>query len=321
MSNEGNGDGAHNPKKKWEKVRNTTTRTEIQTTPDNAVQDLFSKSGKSDPALVIVQGDQLGQVYRIPEGLSRIGRHSDCEVIVQQRLVSSFHAELRRTDRSVILEDLKSTNGTILNKEKLTRPVVLQKNDLVKIGSSVFKYIDNQLEAEFAESLHLKGALDSMTGIYNKGYLLKSLASSMDVAKSGFPLSLIMFDLDHFKKVNDTHGHLAGDFVLKETVRVIKESGLRMEDVFGRYGGEEFMIIMPDAPLKVAMSVAERIRKTIETHVFEFSVTKIPVTNSLGVCTWTPETKTAEEMIEAADKLLYRSKQGGRNRVTGPESP
>ncbi|MEO5666730.1 MAG: GGDEF domain-containing protein, partial [Bdellovibrionota bacterium] len=137
-----------------------------------------------------------------------------------------------------------------------------------------------------------------------------------EVAKSGFPLSIVIFDLDHFKRVNDTYGHIAGDYVLKETTRVIKETVVRSEDILGRWGGEEFLLIMPDAKLEVAVGVAERIRKTMEMHDFVFSGMKIPVTASLGVAIWIPALKTAEDFLEVSDQLLYKSKQDGRNRVS-----
>lgn len=300
----------------WEKPGFTSTHTEIETSPDSVAQELLMQAQKSEPALIVVQGEAVGSVLRLQAGRNSIGRHPNCDVVIQQRAVSSQHAEIRVAESSVIFEDLKSTNGTTINRETVTRPVVLQAGDLIKIGNSVFKYVNNKLDASIAESLHQQTSTDSLTGVSNKGYLLKALTSSMDIAKTGYPLSIIIFDLDFFKKVNDTYGHIAGDYILKESCRVIKENVVRSDDVIGRFGGEEFMIIMPDSPLRVAAGVAERIRKTLETHPFEFSGQKIPVTASLGVATWRETYTKAEDFIEAVDKLLYVSKQAGRNRVT-----
>jgi diguanylate cyclase (GGDEF)-like protein len=294
--------------------RNTATQTEVLTSPGDIAKDLADF--KPEPALVVVQGDQLGRVFRLKQGRTTIGRHPETDVLLQQRAVSGYHAEIRVSDKSVILEDLKSTNGTFHNTARLTRPVVLQPNDLIKIGASVFKYVDSKIDSDFAESLHKKTTKDAMTGAYNKEYFVKALVQSIEIAKSGYPLSLIMFDLDHFKKVNDTYGHLAGDYVLTETCRVLREIVVRSEDVLARYGGEEFAVIMPDSPLKVAVGVAERIRKTLESHDFVFEGKKIPVTSSLGVVAWVPGFATSDQMVAAADELLYKSKQGGRNRVT-----
>lgn len=297
-----------------EEEGNTRTQTEVLTSPGDLLKDL--SDAKPDPALVVVQGDQLGRVYRLKNGRTSIGRHPDTDVLLQQRAVSGFHAEIRVSEQSVILEDLKSTNGTFHNATRLARPVVLQPGDLLKIGASVFKYVDSKLDAEFAESLHQKTTRDPMTGAYNKEYFTKALAQSLEIARSGYPLSLIIFDLDHFKKVNDTYGHLAGDYVLKETCRVLRDSVVRAEDVFARYGGEEFAVVMPDSQLKIAVGVAERIRKTLESHDFVFEGTKIPVSASLGVVAWKPDFTTSDQMISAADELLYKSKAAGRNRVT-----
>jgi len=300
----------------WEEVRVTSTQTEVLTHASSDPDDLLGKASKLDPALIVIQGEMLGRVFRLKEGVSQIGRQPDNAVVIQQRAVSGHHAQVRREGATVILEDLKSTNGTILNKDRIERPMILQQNDLIKIGTCVFKYSENQLDTSFTESLHHKGTTDELTGVYNKAYLMSSLASAIEVAKSGFPLSVVIFDLDHFKRVNDTYGHIAGDYVLKETTRLIKDTVVRSEDILGRWGGEEFLLIMPDAKLEVAVGVAERIRKQMEMHDFVFSGMKIPVTASLGVSTWIPSLKTAEDFLEVADQLLYKSKQEGRNRVS-----
>ncbi|NCN40400.1 GGDEF domain-containing protein [bacterium] len=299
----------------WESVRMTSTKTEVITTTTTG-DELLKNQNESDPAFIAIQGDMLGRVFRLKEGTNTIGRQTDNEIIINQRAVSGRHACVKREGSNVILEDLQSTNGTILNTKRIDRPMLLQQDDVIKVGSSVFKYTENNLDTAFTESLHQKGTVDELTGVYNKAYLLQSLSQAIEVAKSGFPLSIVMFDLDHFKKVNDNFGHLAGDYVLKETCRLIKDSVIRSEDILGRFGGEEFVLIMPDAKLEVAVGVAERVRKTIEDHLFEHSGKVMPVTTSLGVCTWRPQVKTADDFLEEVDKLLYKSKEGGRNRVT-----
>lgn len=318
MSSENDPKDSGKPQNPWDKVRNTSTKTELQSALDTTAKELLSEADKRAPSLIVIQGEVNGKVFRLKEGRNMIGRHPNCDVLIHQRAVSSNHAEIRVSDASVILEDLKSTNGTILNKDKISRPVVLQQGDLVKVGSCVFKYVDNKLDASFAESIHQSVVTDPMTGVFNKGYLLQSLSSAIDIAKGGFPLSLIIMDLDHFKKINDTRGHIAGDYVLKETCRVLKESVIRTEDILARFGGEEFIVVMPDSPLAPAERVAERMRSTLDAHPFEFNGDKIHVTASFGVVSWIPAYDKAETMIEAADAFLYRSKQEGRNRVTSP---
>lgn len=301
----------------WDQVRNTSTKTELQTVPDADIRELLLKAGMQEPALIVVQGDSMGKVHRLKPGRNVIGRHTDSTIQIQQRAVSSFHADIRVSpDQTAILEDLKSLNGTYVNSTKVDTPVLLKQNDLIKVGSFVFKYVDNHLDASFTESLHEQGTLDTLTGAYNKGYLIKLINSSMDIAKGGFLLSLIILDLDHFKNINDTYGHIAGDYVLKETVKIVREQVIRADDKIGRFGGEEFVVLMHDTPLQVAKEVAERIRATLAAHHFEFEGQRIAVTASLGVALWNPSFKTPSDFMNFADRLLYKSKQNGRNRVS-----
>lgn len=302
------------------KIRKSATRTEVLTSIDLEAQSADAKSEALSPALVVVQGEMMGRVFRIPEGRVSIGRHPNCEIPVHQRAVSGFHAELRRSGDQVQLEDLKSTNGTMVNRQKVlpSHPKLLAPGDLIRVGTTFFKYIDNQLDAAFSESLHNQVTRDALTGVFNRAYVMRALESSIEVAKSGFPLSLVVIDLDHFKKINDGFGHLAGDFVLKEACRVLLETVVRSDDVLGRYGGEEFIVILPDSSLEVALGVAERIRSTIQDHVFEFEGKKIPVTTSVGVHDWSANMSTAEDLISKTDQLLYEAKKSGRNRVVSP---
>ena len=302
-------------KENWENVRMTSTKTEVITNT-SAADDLLNRGDKFDPALIAIQGDMLGRVFRLKEGANSIGRQTDNMVVINQRAISGRHASIKLDGENVILEDLQSTNGTILNTKRIDRPMLLQQDDVIKIGSSVFKYTENNLDTAFTESLHQKGTVDELTGVYNKAYIIQALAQAIEVAKGGFPLSIVMFDLDHFKKVNDTYGHLAGDYVLSETCRLVKESVIRSEDILGRFGGEEFVLVMPDAKLEVAVGVAERVRTTIEGHSFEFSDKIIPVRASLGVTTWRPAIKSPDDFLEEVDQLLYKSKEGGRNMVS-----
>ncbi|NCN26222.1 diguanylate cyclase [bacterium] len=296
----------------------TATKTAVETSPNANVQELLDEAAKKQPAMIVMQGENMGEVFNLQNGDFTIGRHPNCDISLNQRAVSGFHAVIRVSDSSVILEDTNSTNGTHLNKDKIERPAVLQAGDLVKVGSTVLRFVDSKLDAKFTESLHTQGTRDPLTGVFNKGHVLKSLDSSIDIARTGYSLCLIMLDIDHFKKINDTYGHIAGDFILKELCALIKEL-VRSEDVIGRFGGEEFVVTLPDSPLDVAAGIAERIRLTIEEHSFNFQDKKIPVTSSLGVSDWQPKYTNAEEFIEAVDKLLYKSKRNGRNKVTAPE--
>jgi len=284
--------------------------------PGGSAHDLLAQAAAHDPAFIVVQSELLGSVFRFKEGISQIGRAPDNAIVLPLRGVSGHHAKVRREGRTVLLEDLGSTNGTMVNRDRIERPRLLQQNDLIKLGTCVLRYSENQLETAFTESLHNKSSTDELTGVCNKAHLMSSLASSIEVAKGGYPLCVVLFDFDHFKRVNDVHGHMAGDYVLKEAARLINEKVLRSGDVLGRWGGEEFLVILADAKLEFAVGVAERIRRAIEVHNFEFSGTKIAIAASFGVASWTPEFRTADALFEAADKLLYAAKHEGRNRVS-----
>ncbi len=299
-------------------TRLTATRTEILTTPDAQVQELLNQSKKWDPSLIVVQGELLGKVFRLREGRNTMGRHPKTDICLQQRAVSAEHAYIIREDKQVVLVDNKSTNGTFLNGTKVIKEKALKSGDQIKVGTCVFRYADNQLDNQLVESLHEKGTRDQMTGALNKTAIMNSLDSAIEVARGGYHLSLIIFDLDHFKKINDVYGHIAGDYVLIEVCKVLRESVIRQDDILGRFGGEEFILVMPDAAIDVGLTVAERIRHTIQEHQFVFDGKRMPVTTSLGVIAWKPKIKTATQMIEGADLLLYQSKNAGRNRVTGP---
>jgi diguanylate cyclase (GGDEF)-like protein len=168
----------------------------------------------------------------------------------------------------------------------------------------------------FHDELSNLAHIDGLTGCFNRKYILDYLETEVKrCQKLDLPLSLIMLDLDHFKNVNDTHGHLAGDYVLKETVRLLREKVLRTSDVLGRYGGEEFCIIMSEAALRTGIDVAERIRKAIEKHDYMFDGNTLIVTISAGVAQINKKDESSKDLIEAADKALYQAKESGRNKV------
>ncbi|HWS71603.1 MAG TPA: GGDEF domain-containing protein, partial [Thermoanaerobaculia bacterium] len=151
----------------------------------------------------------------------------------------------------------------------------------------------------------------------NQAYLLSRLGLALETVTADRPLSLIAFDFDDFKSINDSHGHAAGDHMLRITTALIRETCIRSADVFARMGGEEFAVMMPATPSAMAHSAAEQIRSTLANRTFDYNLAAISVRASLGVCTTTSPTETPEALLERSDALLYRSKKEGRNRVTG----
>jgi len=162
-------------------------------------------------------------------------------------------------------------------------------------------------------------ARDSLTGLYNRWYVMEKIDSEMNRAlRHGYPMSVLMLDLDHFKQINDSFGHPAGDEVLKSVGQVLRES-CRVYDVAGRYGGEEFCLVLPETRVNNTSTVAERIRHRLETTALNVGGSSVTVTASIGVAgtdSASPDgVLSATALIERADRALYAAKHHGRNRV------
>jgi two-component system, cell cycle response regulator len=195
--------------------------------------------------------------------------------------------------------------------------VILAKEDMIKLGNSIFKFLPaGELEILFYGNLGSAAHTDALTRIYNKGYLLEALDAEFKRAKAlHTDFSVLFFDLDHFKKVNDTHGHDAGDYVLKEFANIIRTGYLRPKDIFARYGGEEFCVLLANTNGKAALSQAEKMRAAVESHAFIYEGKRLPITTSMGVAELSSGIESAQTLLKAADKALYAAKQSGRNRV------
>jgi len=279
-------------------------------------RDPVERAQTHEPALIMLEGDLPGQVFRLRSGRQIIGRRPECDIRVRERAVSGVHAEVIRLREAVTINDLASTNGTLVNGLRIRTPVPLAQGALLKLGNCLFKYVDSLLDVEFTEALHARGITDQLTGAFNKSYLIARLGFALDTASESRPVSIITFDYDNFKQVNDQHGHAAGDHALRASADLIQRRFVRVTDLFARMGGEEFVIVLPDTPLETAAAIAERIRATLETTDFGFDGLSIGLTSSFGVCCATAATEEAEMLLAKADELLYRSKREGRNRVT-----
>jgi diguanylate cyclase (GGDEF)-like protein len=267
--------------------------------------------------LVIIYGKELGRRFKIDIGVRIIGRAIKSDIYLDDDSVSRTHAKIKNNGKSIQIQDLKSTNGTYVNDQSIILKS-LHDGDLIKIGRTIFKFLaGNNLENAYHEEIYRLMTTDGLTQVFNKRYLLEVLEREISRSKRyGGYLSLILFDIDHFKDINDSYGHLAGDYVLQYMCRVIK-SKIRRSDIFGRYGGEEFLIILPEIPRKGAYLLAEKIRRLIQETDFVFDQLKIPVTISLGITELTSEMIKVEDMITKADENLYLAKQKGRNRTAG----
>ena len=268
-----------------------------------------------EACLVVIYGLDLGKKYNLDKPSLIIGRSSKADIQIDQESVSRNHCKIINTGKTIMMRDLGSTNGTYVNDE-LIDEYVLRDGDLIKIGRSIFKFLSgDNIENSYHEEIYRLTTIDGLTQVYNKRYFLETLEREIGRAERyRRDLSLIIFDIDHFKKINDTFGHLAGDHVLKHLALVIK-SRIRREDILSRYGGEEFAIILPEIDRENAAQFAEKIRRLIEKAVFKFEETEIPVTISIGVALYSPDCGEVNDFIKLADDKLYEAKMAGRNQV------
>jgi diguanylate cyclase (GGDEF)-like protein len=268
--------------------------------------------------LVVIYGPDLGHRYELADNELTIGRDISNSITIDLDNVSRRHARLVQREDKVFLQDLGSTNGTFLNDEEVKGDVPLRSGDLVKVGGAIFKFLyGGNVESLFHEEIYRITIGDGLTQCFNKRYFLEFLEREMARGQRyGRPLSLMMFDLDHFKQVNDTHGHLAGDHVLRDLAQSVKGK-VRKEECLARYGGEEFVLVSPESGPARVRKFAEKLRQIVETHEFTFDDKRIPVTISVGVADMTPEMTEPSQFIKVADSNLYLAKKQGRNRVVG----
>jgi diguanylate cyclase (GGDEF)-like protein len=248
-----------------------------------------------------------------------IGRSVETEVYISDSSLSRSHAKFEVSGNDIFIIDLGSTNKTIVNGAVLPQMTKrkLFNNDQIKTGNIIFKFLEKgNLESITNQQVFEKAQKDALTGAYSKGALLEKGPEAVKRAEVlNEPLSVITFDIDHFKKINDTLGHPGGDYILKELGHLMQSKLVRANDYFARFGGEEFVIILQATTLKTAQEVAERIRSTVESHPFIFESKKLKVTISIGVSSII-QNDNWEKIYNRADQALYQSKQSGRNKVT-----
>lgn len=264
----------------------------------------------------------LGTRFRLSPGAAiEIGRSPAAEISLPEVLsVSRAHARLRYESGVVTLEDLNSTNGTQLNDRPLNGRGPLRSGDRFQVGSVHFKFLqERDPEHAYHEAIYNLVMRDGLTEIYNKRkHDEEAQREFARAARHGRPLAIVLFDLDQFKNVNDSYGHLCGDFVLKQVATLAGEL-LRPEQVFARVGGEEFAILCPETNIEGAEQLAEKLRHRIEGFDFQYAGFRVPVTCSFGVAELRSGMAGPGILYEAADRALYAAKNAGRNRVMSDE--
>jgi diguanylate cyclase (GGDEF)-like protein len=261
-------------------------------------------------------GPSMGSRYPLHDDAIILGRGEESAIQIQDHSVSRKHARIELATDGFHVSDLGSTNGTFVN-DKQVDTARLSDGDYLRIGNCIYRFLaGGNVESEYHEEIYRLTIIDGLTQVHNQRYLLefidRELARS---ARHQRPLALIIFDIDHFKAVNDDLGHLGGDFALRELAAVVNKT-VRREDLFARYGGEEFALCLVETTQQGAVEIAERIRKSIEEHPFCFENHPFNITVSLGVaCTSGDATLTAAGLMRMVDDNLYQAKRAGRNRV------
>ena len=278
------------------------------------------KATRRDRAcLLVLSGARVGAVFHVDRTELMIGRSQRAELSFEDDGVSRTHARIRREGSDHIVEDLGSRNGTFVNGVRVRTPTRVVDGDKIQLGrSTILKFtFHDALDDSYQERMIESALRDPLTRLYNKRYFDERFDAELRFAKRhGTQLSLLMLDVDHFKRVNDERGHLAGDTVLREVSAALQRA-VRNEDVVARYGGEELVVLSRSISREAALHLAERLRHTIE----ELAVAveggpAISVTVSVGVAGSDPtDDITADQLIAAADRALYVAKDRGRNQV------
>ncbi|MBK8009854.1 MAG: diguanylate cyclase [Deltaproteobacteria bacterium] len=267
-------------------------------------------------ALICISGRSIGQMFLLAKDETTIGRAPECDVFLDDEGVSRHHAKIIRHDDILVAMDLGSTNGTYHEGERI-QVLTLEDGARIQVGTATilqFRYQD-QREMQFHALMQTFKTHDPMTEAYNKRAFMMEVEKELGFARRHQqPMSVIMLDLDHFKRVNDTYGHQAGDLVLRSVAQCVMET-IRKEDLFARYGGEEFSILLRNTAIERAFVTAERVRRNIEELEVTHNGRRIPCTVSVGVAELVEETVRPTDLIEAADERLYMAKRRGRNRT------
>ncbi len=275
----------------------------------------LNKKDLDTASLVIIHGVNLGKRFEIRNKEFIIGRSTQADVPINEENISRKHARIYKMNKIFVIEDLNSTNGTFVNTKKVEIRELID-GDLILVGNTLLKFISgSNFENKYHEELYRLATIDGLTQIFNKKYFHERLKEEFNRARRyKRSLSFMLLDLDHFHNLNTAYGHLAGDFVLKNIAQLVSKN-LRKEDAFGRYGGEEFGILLPEIEISNALFLAEKMRKIVETGPFEFDGKNILVTASIGVATMNNEMTNPDQLIKMADDALYKAKSEGRNCV------
>jgi diguanylate cyclase (GGDEF)-like protein len=286
------------------------------TTPRRA-----ARKGRGAPYLIVLSGPQFGEVFDLEDGREvLLGRHPDAHVWIRDDGVSRRHATLAVGAEGAHLADLGSANGTWIEGVRVSEQTIRDGTRFQLGAHTTLKYVaSDDVDSEY-QRLLVHGALhEPLTGLYNRRHFAERLAAELAASRRhARPVSLLLADVDHFRRVNDSHGRLAGDEALKMVAWVL-QGAVRKEDIVARFGGEEFVILARETGAAGAKALAERVRKAVERSRCTFEGLELHVTLSIGVAVTTglqlPEGDAGQQLLDAADRALALAKGAGRNCV------
>jgi diguanylate cyclase (GGDEF)-like protein len=290
-----------------------------------APRERFTSSSLREACLVHIypSGPTMGRRYPLTESEIVVGRGENCTICIPDNSVSRMHAQLQATADGFRVTDLGSKNGTFVNDRQLDAPTQLSDGDNLRIGNFLYRYLaGGSVEADYHEEIYRLTIRDGLTRAHNRRALTEFLERELVRAeRHRRPLAVLMIDIDHFKSINDTRGHLCGDLVLRKLADCLSDR-IRAEDLFARYGGEEFCMVLVETTLEEAREIGERVRRAVSDLEIPFEGAVIRITVSIGVAGTTGETHVlSRDLIQRADEKLYEAKRSGRNRVLAEDLP
>ena len=288
---------------------------------DTAVSDVAQPipiAAASADCLVVVhqRTGGAGRCIKLDRLPLRLGRDPDNELVLADDGVSRRHARIERRSDRVVLMDVGSTNGTLLNDAELLGIAELRTGDRIQVGSTIFKYLSaSDLEAALHEQIFAIATTDALTGLRSKRHLTDELAREFSRARRyNRKFSILMIDIDHFKQVNDQYGHQVGDVTLRAVASNLLAC-LHSDDLAARYGGEELVVVLLETKLEDAVATAERIRQAISELIISYREARLRVTVSIGCAEYSHADENEVRLFERADQLMYAAKDAGRNTV------
>ena len=289
--------------------------------PYDTTQRTLHSPGPLRPArrsacVVVIHGEGLGRRADIGDAPVLVGRSSEADLVIAHQSVSRAHCRIWRTEDAYLVADLGATNTTRLNDAKLQGERTLVDGDQLTVGESILKFISqDSVEASYHEEIYQLATHDALTELCNRRHFAELADKEIARARRhGRPLSLCILDVDLFKPINDRHGHIRGDEVLRQVAAVLRRHA-RNDDVAARIGGEEFALLLPECTAADAALLADRLREAVAGTLFAPGGEAQRITVSIGVAALAPQRDTRPALMAAADAALYRAKSEGRNRV------